>query len=604
MEFHKAMRGKFGFKGSGYILNEIFRKLDADGSGSIGFDELFEFVRGRRHSLDERTKQVRAMKLEVPPNAVYTLDDIAWDVDTLKFMLQRMMGRYHVGPSDLIRAWDTSGDGQVDRNELVSNIRRLCRSVSMDVWEGELKPVVLEAFADMDKRVLLHEVGEEVGVAADSKEWNLYGEAIGQGKIDIMELERWFRIKPSTPATQGGKGKAPRITLKWMPKAMPADATGQDGASRGASRGAAGEGRQATGAGIRRKKEAWSIGGRRRRYLDELASRQHEEGREGAGARRTEHTRTISRAEALAGLSSSSVVMPLSHASSRHAARPAEPADPEVPPPVYHQHLLSPELPGTAEVQSPRARRPRGESPSRQQPPLPHPPLHPPPHPRPVSRMGLAPWDVPRKVKVLPMPSFGFLSSRSNKGARTHMRRADAGRHHREGDGWGLDDADGDGPLSYHLPASLLAPELRSSSIYSDASAASSAFRPGHRGHEPGHGRGRYETPQGGPMRRDAGGGMPFPTPSSHLYTPAGGSSSLSARAHSSRGGPSGLLAPLLSPRQVEAVTPRGLGKHDFEIAHRLANLIAPPPVRTPMATGQLLDRLDFDPATRQEQLD
>ena len=40
IEFHKAMRGRFGFRGSGYILNEIFKKLDSDGSGAIGFDEV------------------------------------------------------------------------------------------------------------------------------------------------------------------------------------------------------------------------------------------------------------------------------------------------------------------------------------------------------------------------------------------------------------------------------------------------------------------------------------------------------------------------------------------------------------------------------------
>ena len=95
----------------------------ADGSGSIGFDELFEFVRGRRHSLDERNKKVRTMRLEPPPNAPYTLEDVAWDEETLRLLLQKMLSRFGVGPSDLMRAWDKSGDGLLDRREFSREIQ-------------------------------------------------------------------------------------------------------------------------------------------------------------------------------------------------------------------------------------------------------------------------------------------------------------------------------------------------------------------------------------------------------------------------------------------------------------------------------------------------
>ena len=40
-------------------------------------DELFEFIRGKRHSLDQRLKPPLDVRLK-PPNGM-TLDDIMWD---------------------------------------------------------------------------------------------------------------------------------------------------------------------------------------------------------------------------------------------------------------------------------------------------------------------------------------------------------------------------------------------------------------------------------------------------------------------------------------------------------------------------------------------
>ena len=45
IEFVKAMR-RFGFRGHTYILQAVFKSMDTTGDGVVGFDELFEFVRG------------------------------------------------------------------------------------------------------------------------------------------------------------------------------------------------------------------------------------------------------------------------------------------------------------------------------------------------------------------------------------------------------------------------------------------------------------------------------------------------------------------------------------------------------------------------------
>ena len=47
---HQAMRRHFGFKGHKVVIDGVFRSLDTDGGGQIGFDELFEMIRGFRRA--------------------------------------------------------------------------------------------------------------------------------------------------------------------------------------------------------------------------------------------------------------------------------------------------------------------------------------------------------------------------------------------------------------------------------------------------------------------------------------------------------------------------------------------------------------------------
>ena len=51
-------------------------------SGTIGFDELYEFIRGRRHSLDPREKPAFDVAL-APPDGI-RMDEIAWSADVLR----------------------------------------------------------------------------------------------------------------------------------------------------------------------------------------------------------------------------------------------------------------------------------------------------------------------------------------------------------------------------------------------------------------------------------------------------------------------------------------------------------------------------------------
>ena len=106
IEFNRAMVHGFGFEGPLAVIDHVFASLDEDGSGKIGFDELFEFVRGKRHSLDPRNTRVSLLSMAPPRGAGYTLQQVAWDETVLRQMFHCCMERVGIGPADVIEAWD------------------------------------------------------------------------------------------------------------------------------------------------------------------------------------------------------------------------------------------------------------------------------------------------------------------------------------------------------------------------------------------------------------------------------------------------------------------------------------------------------------------
>ena len=180
VEFMTAMRNQFGYRGSKSVLDSVFQSLDLDGSGFIGFDEVFEFVRGRRHSLDERNKRMRTLTLEPPKGAQYTLDEIKWDVDTLRIMLNLALDRANAGPNDLFQAWDKSGDNKISRPEIHFHIRSFFKDFHPDLWESEVLHVVEGAFVGMQGKYDRN-----------------------QTYVDIVELVSWLEHK--NERSQSGK---------------------------------------------------------------------------------------------------------------------------------------------------------------------------------------------------------------------------------------------------------------------------------------------------------------------------------------------------------------------------------------------------------------
>ena len=170
VEFATAMRN-IGYRGPPHVLSQLFASLDIDNDHKVGFNELFEFVRGRQHCLDERQKTVRAMQLEPPHGADYTLDQIQWNVPTLRYLLQQMLEQCGLSVTHLMRAWDVSRDGLLSERELISNMKSFFKNQGR-LWEEEVREVVAQAFREMDSK-------KDAGT---------------QGTIDIEEMAQWLRI--------------------------------------------------------------------------------------------------------------------------------------------------------------------------------------------------------------------------------------------------------------------------------------------------------------------------------------------------------------------------------------------------------------------------
>jgi len=183
VEFYDAIRTHFGYKGSKWVIDAVFQSLDSDDSGEIGYDELFEFVKGRRHQLDERNKKVRNLRIEAPqrPWAAIPLqlEDIVWDVETLRILMQQMIARCKVGPHDLLTEWASKkstdqSDLQLTRREYMLSMQAFFMPQHECLWNEVVEPVVQSSF---------HEI-----VAL----WKGASGSHLTAHVDLVRFERWL----------------------------------------------------------------------------------------------------------------------------------------------------------------------------------------------------------------------------------------------------------------------------------------------------------------------------------------------------------------------------------------------------------------------------
>ena len=178
MEFTKAMRTRFGFKGTKKLLDNVFKAIANGRRAGIGFDEFYEFVRGKKHSFDRRLKLTDDMRLLPPPGT--TLDSLVWDVNTLLVLMQQMMARCNMGPMDIMRAWDVDENRQLSKPEFFGHVEALLDGSSRDLWSNEVALVAKQAY-------------EHVAALGSGR-----SSADPRKQIDIVQLERWL----NTPCDQ------------------------------------------------------------------------------------------------------------------------------------------------------------------------------------------------------------------------------------------------------------------------------------------------------------------------------------------------------------------------------------------------------------------
>ena len=73
--------------------------------GEISFDELWQWVRGRRHPLDSRgdvrARRARELTIEPAAGASYSIELVSWNEVTLRWAIWQALGRAKVSTIDL-----------------------------------------------------------------------------------------------------------------------------------------------------------------------------------------------------------------------------------------------------------------------------------------------------------------------------------------------------------------------------------------------------------------------------------------------------------------------------------------------------------------------
>ena len=133
----------------------------------VGFDELYEWLKGKRHSLDRRGQQRQRHTLAemrfVTRSALgdRKLRALDWDCatgqqaggkgeETLRIEIQRCLKAYGYHPADLVRRWDKDGDGSISRHELLIAMKPLVGD-DIPLWDSAIRGCVAAVFERLVK---------------------------------------------------------------------------------------------------------------------------------------------------------------------------------------------------------------------------------------------------------------------------------------------------------------------------------------------------------------------------------------------------------------------------------------------------------------------
>ena len=162
-----------GFEGEESVLDDVFRRVDFDKSGTLDIEELFAWMNGTAG----RRQAAAQLTLLKEREGETTLETIDWSPSELHRQLQLMLISNSLSPVDLLQSNDRDEqDGKLVFKEFLRMMKRLvhpCSPQEVDLWDSEIRPCVQETFRQ---------------IAGEDK------------VIDVIEFERWLNKGWSTVA--------------------------------------------------------------------------------------------------------------------------------------------------------------------------------------------------------------------------------------------------------------------------------------------------------------------------------------------------------------------------------------------------------------------
>ena len=175
---------ELAFDGSPEVVQQIFDEIDSGGSGSIGFMELKNWLRGVEDPEIARHKKADAWTLGANLDED---DDGELEEDELRAALRALLEADGVPLHEIFHKWDRDGSGDLRKKELLRAIKTM---VSDDArWQEEVRPVVQQVWAILDRD------NSSTVELVELERW-LYPERKGQGAYRAKAARRSIQIQP------------------------------------------------------------------------------------------------------------------------------------------------------------------------------------------------------------------------------------------------------------------------------------------------------------------------------------------------------------------------------------------------------------------------
>ena len=228
-EFENTMRSRFGYDGDAAVLRQIFEECDKDGSGRIGYDELYRFIRGKDIAKDQSKisdKIVRHLTLQPKPEELGRLGaadlnwsdahgmrlqyDVShtWSQDDLRLEIQVLLIGNEISPADWLRAWDRDSNVELSKTEFLSNFKRMFMFGEGDfgsrLWEQCVRATAAKTFdalAGSDKSLSIPEFESFLDA-----NWMGMKRAQDRRRLGVLKQPGDDGTPPASPNAVGRKG--------------------------------------------------------------------------------------------------------------------------------------------------------------------------------------------------------------------------------------------------------------------------------------------------------------------------------------------------------------------------------------------------------------